>query len=311
MATHLIQHRNSEAALLDTNGFFSPVRMRDLVVSRLTCDLNESYEQNGYVYRKASSELLARDEHLREMATEVLSRIKVMRVVDLTGIIESIHEVGAACEKSRASCATNSLSVPRKELQEMESEIPNSQDDEEEALLDEQDAESDNQTLIAPARPIEMLVIDKIANHAGAELSNNRFDGRDLLTTCMRSLRSITKQHNLCTIVINDIVGTKPYNGQRSAYALPEQVSIFTSVLGKPALGKTFAHLVDTSLLISKIPARKEDARLAMNEEKNRQKVAWKSVLVLEVLYDRHGSREGQWSAFDVVNGLDLVSSFA
>ena len=310
MASHLIQDKTSEAALVDTTGFFSPLRMRDLVMSHQASNLRKDLEQQGYVYRKASS--LPHNEHLREMATEVLSRMKVMRVVDLTGIIEALHEIGAACEESQSRSAIKCSDLKDRELQNLSSEIPSSQGDEDEATLDEVETKLDYQTPNpVPVRSIQMLVIDNIANHATAELSNNQIEAQALLTTCMRSLRSVTKQHRLCTIVINDIVGTRPGGGQHLAHVLHEDASVFASVRGRPALGKTFAHLIDTSILIARIPARKRDAQLAMSDEKDHQNAAWKSLLVMEVLYDRYGSRQGRWSAFGIVNGLDLTSDYS
>ena len=313
MVTHLITHERFEAYLIDTTGFFSPLRIRDLVMSRLVSSRKESFVEDGYVYHKAPSEALPDLEKLREAVTKALNRIQVMRVVDLIGVIEAIHEIGETCEKGLVHPAARHK--PTERLQKISAEISSSQDDEgegeDERTHDSIDTSTEHQTSHQPQTGQSyMLLIDNIANHASAELSNNQIGGQALLTTCMRSLRWVTKRHNLCTIVINSVVGTHLHDGPRTPYSIPEQVSIFTSVYGKPALGKTFAHLIDTSLLISKIPASKADAERATNEKSDRQKGSWRSLLVMEVLYDRHGGREGRWGAFDIKDGLELVSGY-
>lgn len=107
----------------------------------------------------------------------------------------------------------------------------------------------------------------------------------------MRSLHHLTHTHHLCTLLINSIVGLHP-SDHPSYRRRPDEssnLSIFESTAGKPALGKTFAYLVDTSLLLSKVPKGDE----ALVDRQN--------VEVLEVVKDRYGAREGRWAAFHIV----------
>ena len=280
--------------------------MRDLLVSHLASPQSDGFVQDGYVYHKTSNTNLRGIEELKEAATEILARIKVMRVVDLVGVIEAIHEVGEICKKSEECLAFPGMST--QDQQKGRTEIPSSQDEEETTLDNVEPSTEHRSSHRVPKRPSHMVLIDNITNHASVELSCNQVAGQALLTTCMRSLRRITKQYNLCAIVINSIIGTRLHEGPQTFNSVQEQVSIFTSVYGKPALGKTFAHLIDTSLLISKVPASKKDAERAMNQVDG-PKRSWKSLLVMEVLYDRYGDREGRWGAFDVREGLELVSA--
>jgi len=72
-----------------------------------------------------------------------------------------------------------------------------------------------------------------------------------------------------------------------------ENVSIFASIIGKPALGKTFAHLVDTSILLSTIPQPRRDAD-------------YSSAGVLEVLTDRNGFQAEHWAVFHITGGTSI-----
>jgi len=110
--------------------------------------------------------------------------------------------------------------------------------------------------------------------------------GHALLTTFLRSLHHLTRTHHLSTLLLNSAVATQhpPLSGRQVDET--SNVSIFTSTLGKPALGKTYAYLLDTSLFLTRGPSGDERSR--GREE---------DTVVLEVLYDRFGPREGRWVA--------------
>lgn len=126
-----------------------------------------------------------------------------------------------------------------------------------------------------------------------------------MLTALMRSLHHLTLRYQIITILINSIVGiqTSSRSQQRRA---EDDVSIFASTVGKPALGKFFAHSVDTSLLLSTIPTTKRDAEIACGGERAGAKFS--SAGVLEVLKDRYGSRADGWAAFHIQNGTEILS---
>lgn len=107
----------------------------------------------------------------------------------------------------------------------------------------------------------------------------------------MRSLHHLTKDYNLCTLLLNSAVGLHPSDNPKYNRRHDESsnVSIFKSTPGKPALGKTYAYLVDTSLFLSKVPRGDEPPA---DEE---------LVEVIEVVKDRYGAREGRWAPFQIV----------
>ena len=86
-----------------------------------------------------------------------------------------------------------------------------------------------------------------------------------------------------------------------------DNVSIFASTSGKPALGRTYACLIDTSVFMSSIPETKDDAEVAFGGD-GRDTSNWRNVAVLEVLKDRNGTQEGRWAAFQLINGIELKS---
>lgn len=83
-----------------------------------------------------------------------------------------------------------------------------------------------------------------------------------------------------------------------------DSASIFAATSGKPALGKLYAHLINTSILLSSIPKTKVDAEIAYGEDDDRS--VWESVGVMEMIKDRNGACEGRWATFEVYNGIDL-----
>lgn len=113
----------------------------------------------------------------------------------------------------------------------------------------------------------------------------------------MRSLRHLTTRHNICTLLLNSAVGFSPnltsYHRQSSSNA-----SIFSSTLGKPALGKSYAYCIDTSVFLSRVPKGREDAEKEYTGGGGGVKVG-----VLEVLADRYGRREGRWGSFEIGAG--------
>jgi len=83
-----------------------------------------------------------------------------------------------------------------------------------------------------------------------------------------------------------------------------ENVSIFASIIGKPALGRTFAHLVDTSILLLTIPEIRRDAERAYGID--RRDADYLSAGVLEVLTDRNGSQAERWAVFHITDGINI-----
>lgn len=119
----------------------------------------------------------------------------------------------------------------------------------------------------------------------------------------MRSLHQLTKRRHSCTLILNSAVGLR---SQETRYHRrpDDQASVFASVPGKPALGKHFSFLVDTSIFLSTIPRSKDDADIAYGDVREGRQ--FNEFGVIEVLKDRHGGTEGRWSAFTIEKSTEL-----
>ncbi|MCJ1307064.1 hypothetical protein MMC25_000710 [Agyrium rufum] len=317
VASLLITDQDAEVALVDCNGSFSAVRLRNIVAVRLKGAREQSkYKETGYVYEQIDESKDSKDEDLIREATKSLERVKVMRVLDFLGVIEAVQEVTEMCD--RAEKALQEEKVKDQQIVRLaavveEGVVPSSQDDDadEEILdteiIDDETAGEDHHsdTTEYQGRPVKMLVIDNIAHHAGPMISSNQIDGQALLLTCMRSIHRITREHSLCTLLVNNMVGNSTSSSTRYARRPQDNVSIFASVAGRPALGKTFDRMVDLSIMLSRLPATKKDADTAYGPEANANSF-WKSVGVMEVLHDRHSKRHERWAAFDMHEGLEI-----
>ena len=289
--------------MIDTTGSFSPVRLLDVICLRLRGSLAPQvhYEHSGYVYSKARVGVNADVERsFRERATNMLDRVKVMRVFDFAGVIEAIGEVCTLCEESEK--IESAQTSPKNDGRVQVNEIASSQDDGKVAV---EDAESKKTQTSRPAlgnKGIGMMIIDNIASPLGPIMSQNQTHAQALLTTSFRSLRHLTTTYNICTIVINAAVGLASLQYPRRGEV---GVSVFGTTKGKPALGKTYAYLVDTSIFLSQVPKTREDAEMAYGQGR-RDQGRWSTVGIFEVLKDRRGAREGEWGAYDIENGLKL-----
>ena len=302
-ANHLVAHEASEVAIIDTTGSFSPIRLLDVICLRLrgSLGLQVHYQHSGYVYSKARVGVNADVERsFRERATGMLDRVKVMRVFDFAGVIEAIGEVCTLCEESEKIGSAQTR--PERNGRVEANRIASSQD---EGKVGIEDAESST-TQISRSTPgnegIGMIIIDNIASPLGSIMSQNQTHAQALLTTSFRSLRHLTTTYNICTIVINAAVGLASLQYPRHG---EDGVSVFATTKGKPALGKTYAYLVDTSIFLSQVPKTREDAEVAHGQGR-RDKGRWSTVGIFEVLKDCRGTREGEWGAFDIEKGLEL-----
>ena len=78
-------------------------------------------------------------------------------------------------------------------------------------------------------------------------------------------------------------------------------------MLGKPALGRSFAYLVDLSVWVSNTDAT-QDPRPNSHTSHPLRPGARDRIGIFEVLKDRNGAREGMWAAFDIKNETTLIS---
>ena len=312
-ASHLLVYKLSEVALIDTTGSFSPLRLRDVLVFRLEAQSQrDKYQRSGYVYEKSSSKTRLMREQLVEEATSMLGRVKVMRVFDLAGVVEAVGEIGEMRERNSqlSQKVIVTESTKRREAvgdseDELEEEDENSMSKHvSHSSLDAEDDDSSGQPDLHNGR-VGMIVVDTITNVVSSITSKSQIQGQALLASFMRSLHHLTFRHHICTILTNAAVGLNPSNNPEYHRRPEDNVSIFASTLGKPALGKTFTFLIDTSIFLSAVPKTMDDAQIAFGD--GGEATSAQKALVLEVLRDRCGPREGRWVAFEIVADIKLV----
>ncbi|KAL8728872.1 MAG: hypothetical protein Q9166_005112 [cf. Caloplaca sp. 2 TL-2023] len=311
IASLLIAHDKGEVALIAT---IDPplARLRDILVSRLVRhDQGPECEESGYVYRKQSS-VVHPPEDLQSRVASMLDRVRLSRVFDFPGVAEAIGEIGARLDETeRIRDAENNANHQSRE-QSRERSIADSEDEVESSSLPDADASATENTTTAKDQleaplslPASMIVIDSIANVVGSMMAKSQVQGHAMLASCMRSLQHLTRRCNACTLVVNAAVSLRFQSPQYHRKA-DDHVSVFASTLGKPALGKHFSYLVDTSIFLSTLPRSKDDTDIAYNDRHEERDFA--EVGVIEVLKDRHGGREGRWSAFTIDMGVELQS---
>ena len=309
IASHLLTHKLGEIAFIDTNGSFSPLRLQNILAYRLEAKIqHNSYQESGYMYEKRTSALEHSKEAMIEKATSMLDRVKVMRVFDFAGVVEAVSEVNELMEDIAQQSNKPSIRVLEKK-----DEIGDSEDepDEEEDLQGESRRESADvshfQGSASHSGQIGVIIVDTVTNVVSAMMAKSQVQGQALLASFMRSLHHLTSRYHICTILTNAAVGKNSSSNPEYQHGPREDVSIFSSTLGKPALGKTFTYLIDTSVFLSTVPKTSNDAYIAFGERGETS--SYQKAIILEVLKDRCGSREGRWAAFEIAAEVKLVPS--
>ena len=307
-ARHLTAYEQSEVAVIDTMGTFSPLRLRNVIFHHISkSPASASYLESGYVYEKVSANAIAESsESLREKATGMLDRVNVMRVFDFPGVIEAIGEVSERCgEYERPRSNGIERRAGRRSAGETcgTSDVGDGQGEAEEL------GDNTGKSIGSPALgDIGMIIIDNISNVVSSMMSKNQTSAQALLTTSLRSLHRITMSHNICTLLLNTAVSLTPSTNSLygNSFRQSDNASIFSSTNGKPALGRNYTYLIDTSVFLSSIPKTREDAEIAYGSSGDAAG-RWNHVGILEVLKDRYGVREGEWGAFEMEPGGELV----
>ncbi|MCJ1238828.1 hypothetical protein MMC14_006819 [Varicellaria rhodocarpa] len=238
---------------------------------------------------------------LEEKAVRMLERVKVMRTFDFAGVVEATSEVRDLWETLEREKEQNH------EISKPIGEIPNSQDSDDEDLTTT-DTKTELPPTITTSGGIRLIIIDNIANVTSSTMATSQTQGQALLISFLRSLRTLTITYHICTLMINAAVGLAPtttitphFNYYKRRQPEENNASIFSSTFGRPALGKAYAHLIDTSIFLSRIPRTKEDVQLAYGgSNSGGEGKKWDSVGVFEVLRDRYGTREGRWATFEM-----------
>ena len=255
----------------------------------------ESYQQSGYVFEKVQPNSGGTKQGFIEEATTMLARVKVMRVFDFAGVIEAVGELS----EMRDGVARVPGEAPKKTRDEV--------GDSEEELDEDEDLPADQ--VSEDAGQVGLIVVDSITNVVGSLMAKSQTQGQALLASFMRSLHFLTSRHHICTVLTNAAVGLTASSNQEYKRRPEDNVSVFSSTPGKPALGKTFTYLIDTSIFLSTIPKTADDAAVAYSNRGGAS--SFKKAIVLEVLKDKCGSREGRWAAFEIFDEVKIVPCYS
>jgi hypothetical protein len=183
IASHLLSSRNTKVALIDTAGALSLARLRDILVFRLhkesICTIGD--KPDGSKSEKAVVKSGPAYDALIKTVEKLLNRVKYMRVFDLAGVIEAVGEVGETWNVQTQS-TDEKVKGPLRVIEDSEEEDDMSQDH-----LDESDhrreENSDQQAGVkelppsADTGPVDMIVIDTIANVVTSVVSHSQVQG--------------------------------------------------------------------------------------------------------------------------------------
>lgn len=194
----------------------------------------------------------------KQAAMAALDRAKIMKVFDYVGLTEAVGEMRDGLERRTESF--------------LPSTIADSEEDTEDEMLD--DAPPVAAGASGP-RGGGLLVISSLSQLLASSLKANYTHAQALLATFLRSLAHLTRQHDLCTIVLSSA-------HNRPAAAELEALSQFKACTMRPALGIGIGSLVDVVLYLHSLP---------MKDGRERARV-------LEVVQDRYGMRVGLWAAY-------------
>jgi hypothetical protein len=284
IATHLLLSTQCEATIVDTTNSFDVRRLHKRLVSRL---------QEQKPGDDAKSE-----------AVQVLERVRIMKAFDFVGVTECVAELREGLETHQQEALQRE---PDLESRQVEARVPRGtvgDSEDEDEMLDDIDPVSlekppppspkttDSEEKSLESLPQHLLVIDNITYVASPIIKNTHVQGQALLATFMYSLAHLTRAYDVCTLLHNAVVTYQP---KSTTEPTP---SIFTSCTLRPALGKSFAYLLDTHLLLHRVPLTAANAKSVYAAHSAIPKSSEKLVSVLEVLQDRHSDRVGHWSAF-------------
>lgn len=286
IATHLLESPQCEATIIDMTNSFDVRRLHKRLVSGLQ-------ERNNGDDAKAE-------------AVQVLERVRIMKAFDFVGMMECVAELRESLEtreqeKSQQGPGFSSheqkAPAPRGTVGDSEDE-DDMLDDIEPVLLEKPPPPKVTEPEEKPPEddPQPLLVIDNITYVASPIIKNSHshVQGQALLAAFMRSLAHLTRAHDICTLLHNAVMTYQP---KSSTEPTP---SIFSSCTVRPALGKSFAYLLDVHLLLHRVPLTAADAKSIYAAHSAIPKSNQKMASVLEVLQDRHSDRIGHWSAFKV-----------
>lgn len=235
-----------------------------------------------------------KDHDFLEEAKVMLDRVKIMRVFDIAGLVEAFGEVS---DSLRLRLASTKQPQRRQEIMDSEDES------------DSGGSEDINPPTESEERHVGMLIVNAITNIMSSAVAKSPVQGQAILASFMRSLHHLTAHYRISSILVNAAVNVdKPDRFNQRPRLNENHISMFSSILGKPALGWTFTRMVDLSLYLSSVPKTRGDGALAYGG--SAKEGAWSNAVVMEVVHDRRGNQEGCWAAFDIVADVKIVPCF-
>ncbi|KAK3110947.1 hypothetical protein LTR53_014260 [Teratosphaeriaceae sp. CCFEE 6253] len=257
----------------------------DPISTATVIDTTLSFDLRG-LHSKLVRRLQARGEGISK-AMAILERLKIMKVFDFVGLTESTTEIREALERG-GKLQSSQLAPPRGTVG----------DSEDEDLLDVASPPREPTSPVQPGDSTNLavpglVIIDSLTHVAAPVIKSNHIQGQALLTSFIRSLAHLARTHNLGVLLIN--------TATTYAQALEDPPSIFASCALHPALGKTFAFLLDTHLLVHSVPKTPADTRVVSGGKQDvGSRRGGEVVEVVEVLQDRSAGRVGMWAAFGI-----------
>ena len=209
-------------------------------------------------------------------AMQVLERLQMMQVFDFVGMNESIGELRENLETG-GTRPKGTISDSEGEDEVRESQSPVKKNSAPRPL-------SGDTSKPAAA---QILIIDSVSHVAMPLVQTNYPEGQALVSSFMRSLAQLTRTWKLCTIVLCNS-STKRFVGE-------DMLSQFGSCHIRPALGMTFAYLVDMLLYVHSLPEAPSNKTPVKEGESSED---GEMVSVLEIVQDRYGGRLGRWAPF-------------
>ncbi|GAB7345030.1 hypothetical protein MBLNU457_3447t1 [Dothideomycetes sp. NU457] len=322
LTSHLLSTPTASATIIDTQGL-DIVSLFQAIKSRLASQPH------------SNPNLTPRDLDLE--ATQLLDRVRIMRVFDFEGMLEGIAELRTELESTSKEIEDDATDQATHDdataMNKPRSAVPDSQahsDSDDELLLStphtsptkntagtKPQPSSDTQT-----PPAHLLLLSSLSTIFVPLQRTTHTAATSQLTTFLRSLRHTTLAHNLLTLILNST--QQPYMSKPSLDAVhttqaeekeketTSSPSIFPSCTSVPSLGKTLPYLLDAHLLCHLVPKNAADARRVFgkgssqaprNVSGRRRDVGVEFVCCVEVLADKSGGAVGGFGFFGIEAG--------
>ena len=176
LTSHLLHDHNSQAALIDSTGNFDVLRLYQIIVQRIKA--KQASERaaatsnvNPQVFYAETS-----TEEMNKAASQVLDRVKIMRVFDFVGVSEAVSELR---DSWRGSARDDEMASAWAAEPTQKTHIADSQadDDDEDIMLF--DGAGDNDDLgDSKLQPVSLIVVDSITSPVNPILKSNYVQGQ-------------------------------------------------------------------------------------------------------------------------------------